>query len=66
MTFALSMSDVGMWLAFTTVILLITSELIYSFPALSGRLIVDRNRFRFAAFGCGVAFLLTVLAHLVG
>lgn len=66
MNFAFSISDFGLWLAFTAVILLITSELMYSFPSLSGRIIVDRNRFRFAGLGCGVAFLLIVVVHLVG
>jgi hypothetical protein len=65
MTFALSMSDIGLWLAVTAIILIITSELIYSLPGLSGRIIVDRNRFRLAAFGCGIAFLLTVVLRLV-
>lgn len=65
MNFALSMSDIGLWLAVTAIILIITSELIYSLPGLSGRIIVDRNRLRLAAFGCGIAFLFTVVLRLV-
>jgi hypothetical protein len=65
MNFALSISDIGLWLAVTALILLITSESLYSLPGFSGRIIVDRNRFRLAAFGCGVAFLFTVVLRLV-
>jgi len=65
MDFALSTSDIALWLAVTAIILLITSELIYSLPGLSGRIIVDRNRLRLTAFACGIAFLITVVIRAV-
>lgn len=66
MDFALSIMDISLWLAITAVILLATSELLYSLPDLSGRLIVNRMRFRLAALGCGIGFLVTVLIHALG
>jgi len=63
MAFALSIFDVTMWLAITAIILLVTSEVLYSLPNFAGRLTIDRNRFRLAALGCGVVFLAAVLLH---
>ena len=65
MTFALSMSDISLWLAVTAIILLITVELIYSQPGLSGRMFVDRSRFRLIAYGFGIALLFIVIVRLV-
>jgi hypothetical protein len=66
MWIALSISDISLWLAITAVILLVTSELLYSLPDLNGRLTIDKNRFRVTALGCGVGFLVTVLIHGLG
>jgi hypothetical protein len=60
MWLTLSISDISLWLAITAIILLVTSELLYSLPDLHGRLTVNKNRFRYAALGCGAGFLATV------
>ncbi len=61
MNFPLSISDISLWLAVTAIILLITSELLYSSPKYSMQLLVERRYLRFAALGCGVAFMVTVV-----
>jgi hypothetical protein len=63
MTFPLTMSDISLWLAATAIILLITSELLYSLPEISARIMIDKNRFRLVALGCGLGFLITVVMH---
>jgi hypothetical protein len=60
MIFALSLSDISLWLAFTAILLLVASELIRSLPEYSGRILVDKTRLRLGAFGCGLGFLVTV------
>lgn len=61
MSFPLSLSDISLWLAVTAIILLITSELLYSLPEISARLVIDKRRFRLIALGCGIGFLVTVM-----
>ena len=61
MIFPLSLSDIGLWLAVTAIILLITSELLYSLPEFSAHIVVDKKRFRLVALGCGLGFLVTVV-----
>ncbi len=63
MAFVVNIWDISLWLALTAVILLVTSELLYALPDVLGRLNVDRSRLRFAALGCGIAFLATVVMH---
>ena len=65
MNFALSTSDISLWLAVTAIILLVTVELIYSQPELSGRIFVDRIRFRLIAYGFGIALLFVIIIRLV-
>ena len=60
MILPLSLSDVSLWLAVTAIILLITSELLYSLPEISARIMIDKTRFRLVALGCGLGFLVTV------
>ena len=60
MIFPLSLSDIGLWLAVTAIILLITSELISSSPEYSARILIEKKPLRVAAVGCGLAFLVTV------
>jgi hypothetical protein len=64
MAFPLSLSDISLWLAVTAIILLITSELLFSMPEYLGRLRIEKDRFRLAALGCGLAFLVTVVMRL--
>ena len=66
MFFPLTASDFSLWLAVTAIILLITSELLYSAPGYSGRIAIDRNLLRMAAIGCGLAFLVTVIMRVMG
>ena len=61
MTFPLSFSDISLWLAVTAIILLITSELLYSIPEISSRIMIDKQRFRLLALAFGLAFLFTVM-----
>lgn len=61
MSFPLSLSDISLWLAVTAIILLITSELLYSQPDYSARIMIDKKRLRLAALGVGLAFLVTVV-----
>jgi len=65
MNFPLTLSDISLWLAFTAIILLVTSELLNASPEYSKRISIDKNRLRLAAFGCGLAFLVTVIMQVV-
>jgi len=60
MNFPLSLSDISLWLAVTAIILLITSELLYS-SLYSARIMINKKRLRLVAIGVGVAFLVTVV-----
>jgi hypothetical protein len=61
MNFPLSLSDISLWLAVTAIILLITSELLYSLPEYSARIMINKKRLRLVAIGVGIAFLATVV-----
>lgn len=60
MRFPLSLFDISLWLAITAIILLITSELLYSLPEYSARLKIEKRNLRMAALGSGIGFLVTV------
>jgi len=66
MNFPLSISDIGLWLAVTAIILLVTSELLYSSSNLASRIALDRRLLRLLAIGCGCGFLFTVLMRVMG
>lgn len=66
MNFPLSIFDVSLWLAVATIILLTTSELLYSSSYYSSRIVLDRRLLRYIGVGCGLAFLATVLMRIVG
>jgi hypothetical protein len=61
MNFPLSLSDVSLWLAVMAIILLITSELLYSSPKYSARIAIDKKRLRIVALVLGLGFLVTVV-----
>ena len=61
MNFPLSLSDISLWLAIMAIILLVTSELLYSSPEYSSRVMVDKKLLRMVALGCGLGFLVTVV-----
>ena len=64
MIFPLSLSDISLWLAVTAIILLITSELLYSLPEYSARVMIDKKRLRLVAIGVGLGFMVTVVMRI--
>ena len=55
------MSDLSLWLAVTAIILLVTSELLFSSTGYIGSIVIDKKRIRLIALGLGLAFLATVI-----
>lgn len=66
MDFPLTISDISLWLAVTAIILLTTSELLYSSTTFSSKVQLDRNLLRILAVGCGFGFMITVLMRFAG
>jgi hypothetical protein len=66
MNFPLSISDLSLWLAVVAIILIITSELLYSSPSFSARVTIDKRLLRIFAVGCGLGFLVTVIMRFAG
>ena len=66
MNFPLTISDLGLWLAVTAIILLVTSELLYSSPNIASRIVLDRRLLRLLALGCGFGFIFTVIMRAAG
>ncbi len=64
MNFPLSLSDISLWLAITAIILLITSELLYSSPEYSARIAINKKLLRLVALGLGIGFLATVVMRI--
>ena len=65
MQFPLSMSDISLWIAFTAIILLITSELLTSYSEQFGDFAIDKTRLRLVALGLGAAFMVAVLLRAI-
>ena len=61
MQFPLTMSDISLWLAVTAIILLITSELLFTSTGTLGNIVINKKRIRLLALGLGLAFLATVV-----
>jgi hypothetical protein len=61
MKFPLSISDIGLWLAVTAIILLVTSELLSSSTGKLGNVTVEKKRLRIAALALGLGFMATVV-----
>ncbi len=61
MNFPLNISDISLWLAITAIIVLTTSELLYSYPKLSARIPINKKILRICGLGLGLAFLVTVV-----
>jgi VIT1/CCC1 family predicted Fe2+/Mn2+ transporter len=55
------MSDISLWLAVTAIILLITSELLFTSTGTLGNIVINKKRIRLIALGLGLAFLATVV-----
>ena len=56
-----TMSDLGLWLAVMSIILLITSELLCSSSTYSRNIVIDKKRIRILAIALGAGFMVTVL-----
>ena len=61
MEFPLTVSDIGLWLAVTAIILLITSELISSSTGALGNVAIEKKRLRLVALILGMGFMATVV-----
>ncbi|HUW47125.1 MAG TPA: hypothetical protein VMW36_00040 [Patescibacteria group bacterium] len=64
MKFPLSISDIGLWLAVTAIILLVTSELLSSSTGKLGNVAVEKKRLRIAALTLGLGFMATVVMRI--
>jgi hypothetical protein len=64
MSLPLSIPDISLWLAATAIILLVTSELLFSYPKLSMHLLIEKKQLRLTALGCGIGFLVTVVMRI--
>jgi len=65
MNFPLSLLDIGLWLAATAMILLITSELLFTMPHYAAHVRVEKKRLRLVALGCGLGFMVTVVMRIL-
>ena len=61
MRFPLSVSDIGLWLAATAIILLVTSELLSGSTGRLGNVAVEKKRLRIVALALGLGFMATVI-----
>jgi len=53
-------------LAVMAIILLVTSELLYSSPGYAARIALDKRLLRYCAVGCGLGFFVTVVMRVAG
>jgi len=65
MNFPLTTSDIGLWLAVTAIILIITSEFLSSSTEYLSDIVIERNRLRITAIGVGLAFMVTVALRVI-
>jgi hypothetical protein len=65
MDFPLSFWDISLWLAVTTIILLITSELISPYYGKTN-LLINKKRLRNVALTMSILFLITVAIRIYG
>ena len=65
MNFPLSIWDISLWIAFTAIILLVTSELLAPYSDYFGDFVIEKTRLRLAALLLGAAFMVTVLLRVV-
>jgi hypothetical protein len=65
MRFPLSISDIGLWLAVTAIILLVTSELLSSSTGKLGNVAIEKKRLRLVALALGIGFMATVVLRIV-
>ncbi len=65
MNFPLSVLDIGLWLTFTAMVLLITSELVLRSSKFFSRLNIEKKQLRLAALGCGLGVLVVIVVRVV-
>jgi uncharacterized membrane protein len=65
MNFPLSFWDISLWLAFTAIILLITSEIISPFYGKT-KILINKKRLRNVALVMSIIFLITVVIRIYG
>ncbi len=65
MIFPLSLSDIGLWIAVTAIIVLITSELISPYSEHFGDFVIDKTRLRLVALLLGASFVVIVLLRAI-
>jgi len=63
MQFPISFWDLGLWIAVTAIILLITAELTSPYNT-QANILIDNNRLEKAALTMGILFLITVAIHI--
>jgi len=63
MQFPLSFWDLGLWIAVTAIILLITAELTSPYNT-QANILIDNNKLEKAALTMGILFLITVAIHI--
>jgi VIT1/CCC1 family predicted Fe2+/Mn2+ transporter len=64
MRFPLSTSDIGLWLAVTAIILLITSEVLFYSTGKLGNVAIEKKRLRLVALALGIGFMATVIMRI--
>ena len=63
MEIPLTISDIGLWLAVMSIILLITSELLSSSSTFSRNIAIDKKKLRTLALALGAGFMVNVIIH---
>ena len=66
MQFPLTPNDLSLWLAVNAIVLLITSELLFSSTTYAQSIVIDKHRLRLVALGLGAAFMITVILRIAG
>jgi len=64
MIFPLSVSDFSLWLAVTAIILLMTSELLFSSTEYLRNIVIERKRLRLASLALGLGFMISVVMRI--
>lgn len=65
MQFPLTFDDISLWLAITSIILLITAELISPHYG-QANILIDKRKLRTTALTVGLLFLITVVIRIYG
>lgn len=63
MNLPFSFTEIHIWLAFSAIVLLFTSEVITHYKGLT--FILNKKRFRFAALVLGILFAITIVLRII-